>query len=153
MAKVLEDDQNGFAVTYYDQIAAVQLAENKPAEAQRTAAHARELLGAAKTGFDNDHLAITEAKIAAALQPEDAKALARSLTRLRELAAQSSKSGFVSLELEARLAEGEIEMRGSGAKAGREHLVRLEQDAAARGFGLIARQAATARQVTLAQQR
>lgn len=153
MAKVLEEDHNGFAVTYYDEIAAVQLAENKTGDAQRTAAHARALLGGIKTGYDNDHLAITEAKIAAARQPGDAAVQARSVDRLHEVAAQCAKSGYVGLEFEARLAEGEVEMRTAGSKAGREHLVRLEQDANAKGFGLIARQAATARQVTLAQGR
>ena len=152
MAKVLEDDHNGFAVTYFDEIAAVQLAEKKTAEAQRTAAHARELLGGMKTGFDNYHLAITEAKVAAALHPGDPTVLARSLTRLREITAQCSKRGFVALELEARLAEGEIEMRSGATKAGREHLVLLEHDANATGLGLIAREAGTARQDRLAQQ-
>ena len=55
------------------------------------------------------------------------------------------------MEFQTRLAEGEIEMR-SGASAGREHLANLERDASSKGFGLIARQAATARQVTLAEQ-
>ena len=152
MAKVLEEDQHGFAVAYYAEIADVQLAENKPAEAQRTAAHARRLLGSEKTGYDSYHLAITEAKIAPALQPEDPAVLARALARLREISAQCSKSSYVDLEFEARLAEGEIEMRAGGTVAGREHLARLERDANAKRFGLIARQAATARQITLAQQ-
>ena len=112
MAKVLEEDQHGFAVTYYDEIAAAQLAENKPLEAQRTAAHARQLLGGTEDRLRYSyHLAITEAKLAAALHPEIRMCLARSLVRLREITAQCSKSGFYSLELEARLAEGEIEMR------------------------------------------
>jgi eukaryotic-like serine/threonine-protein kinase len=153
MAKVLEDDQHGFAVTYYDEIAAVQLAEGKLTDAQRTAAHARQLLAGQKTGFDNDHLTITEAKVAAALHPDDRDVLARSLARLREVAARSNKSGFYSLELEARLAEGEIEMRSGDTTPGRELLARLERDANANGFGLIAQKAASARQVTLAQKR
>jgi DNA-binding winged helix-turn-helix (wHTH) protein/tetratricopeptide (TPR) repeat protein len=153
MAKVLEDDQHGFAATYYDQLAIVQLAENKVAEAQRTAAHARKLLGSMKTGFDSYHLAITEARVAAPPQADDPNARAHSLAQLREITAQCVKSGFVGLELEARLASGEIEMGTGGTKAGREHLVQLEHDATATGFGLIARQAATARQVTLAEQR
>ncbi len=151
MAKVLEDDQHSFAATYYDEIAAVQLAENKAAEGQRTAAHARALMGGRKTGFDSFHLAITEAKLAAALHPENANMQARSLARLREISAQCSQSGFRGLEFEARLAEGEIEMRSGEARTGRDHLARLQHDASAMGFGLIARQAATARQVTLAQ--
>jgi tetratricopeptide (TPR) repeat protein len=152
MAKVLEDDQHGFAATYYDEIAAVQLAEHKAAEAEHSAARARQLLRGMKTGFDSYHLAITEAKIEAALHPEDANAVASSLAHLREISAQCRKSGYVGLELEARLAEGEIEMRTGGTSAVQGNLVRLEHDASAKGFGLIARQAASARQVTLAQQ-
>ena len=153
MAKVLEEDQHGFASTYYDQIAAVQLAENKAAEAQRSAAHARELLGGMSTGFDSYHLAIIEAKISAALHPEDANALARSLSRLRQISSECKKIGYVGLELEARLAMGEIEMRTNVTTMAQNDLIQLEHDASARGFGLIARQAATARQVTLAQRR
>jgi tetratricopeptide (TPR) repeat protein len=152
MAKELDDDRHGFASTYYDQIAAVQLEENKLSEAQRTAAHARELLMGEKTGFDSYHLEITEAKIAAALHPDDPKTRGRSLARLRAITKDCRENGFAGLELEARLAEGEIEMRASGTPLARENLARLEQDANARGYGLIARQAATARQVTLAQQ-
>lgn len=96
----------------------MQLAENETADAQRTATHARVLLGGLKTGFDNYHLAITEAKIAAALKAEDPNAPARSLTRLRKIAAQCCRSGFVGLEFQARLAEGEIEMRTGEARAG-----------------------------------
>lgn len=153
MAKVLEEDQHGFASTYYDQIAAVQLAEHKAAEAQRSAAHARELLHGTNTGFDSYHLAIIETKIAAALHPEDANAQARSLSRLRQISSECKKSGYFGLELDARLAMGEIEMRSNATSMAQNDLIQLEHEASARGFGLIARQAAAARQVTLAQQR
>ena len=152
MAKVLENDQHGFAVTYYDEIAMAQLAENKPAEAQRSATHARDLLRGQKAGFDNDHLTLTEAKVVAALHPDDSTVQARCLARLRDVAAQASKSGYYSLELEARLAEAEIEMRSGQANLGRDHLARVEHDASTNGFGLIAQRSAVARQDTLAQQ-
>jgi tetratricopeptide (TPR) repeat protein len=119
MAKVLEEDKHGFAVIYYDEIAAVQLAEKNAAEAQRTAAHARQLLSDTKTGFDTDHLATTEAKSAAAVHPNDPSVQARSLARLREIQARGSKSGFYSRELEARLAEGEIEFEAVEQRLGR----------------------------------
>lgn len=152
-AKTLEDQKDSHVVNYYDDIAAAQLAQNKPADAQRTVAHARELLGGVKKGFDSYHLAITEAKVAAALRPEDAHAGARSVASLREVIAQCRESKSLGLEFQARLAEGEIEMKSGAFEAGRAHLASLEHDANAKGFGLIARQASTARQVTLAQQR
>jgi DNA-binding winged helix-turn-helix (wHTH) protein/tetratricopeptide (TPR) repeat protein len=153
MAKVLDDDQHGFASTYYDQIAAVQLEEKKVADAQRTAARARELLRGMKTGFDVYHLAITEEKIAAALHPNDVNGLTHALARLREIGAQCRRNGFGGLELEARLAEGEIAIRSTDTARARALLTRLELDANAKGFGLIARRAASDRMVTLAQGR
>jgi len=47
-------------------------------------------------------------------------------------------------ELESQLALGVIELRSGKAAAGRRRLVALSKQAAERGFGLIARKAATA---------
>jgi hypothetical protein len=86
------------------------------------------------------------------MHPDDAKTVARALSRLHEIAAQSAKNGYYSLELEARLAAGEIAMRAGQSKAGREQLALVERDASANGFGLIAQRSAIARHDTLAQQ-
>jgi eukaryotic-like serine/threonine-protein kinase len=57
----------------------------------------------------------------------------------------AAKYGFATVGLEARLAQGEIEMRAGSVTAGRARLSALEREARARGFGLIARKAAAAR--------
>ena len=49
------------------------------------------------------------------------------------------------IELDARLALAEIEMRSGQTTTGRAHLTAIEADAKAKGYSLIARKAATAR--------
>ena len=57
---------------------------------------------------------------------------------------EAAKYGFATLGLEARLAQGETEVRAGSMTAGRARLSALEQEARAQGFGLIARKAAAA---------
>jgi len=52
---------------------------------------------------------------------------------------------YVSIELDARLALAEIEMKLGQMTAGRAHLAAIEIDAKTKGYILIAREAATAR--------
>ena len=49
------------------------------------------------------------------------------------------------IELDARLALAEIEIKSGQATTGRAHLAALETDAKAKGYNLIARKAAIAR--------
>jgi hypothetical protein len=49
------------------------------------------------------------------------------------------------IELDARLALAEIEMKTGQVTAGRAHLTAIEADAKAKGYNLIARKATTAR--------
>ena len=53
--------------------------------------------------------------------------------------AGAKKAGFLDLEFEVRLALGEVETRSSKPAAGLARLAALEKDAAALGFGLIAK--------------
>lgn len=152
MAKFLEDEHHNFAAVYYDGIASAQLAQRRPSEAQRTAVHARELLRDAHEGFENYHLQITAARVAAAAQPQDAQVQAKSLASLRQVVAQCRKSGFMVLQFHARLAESQVEMQSGAMAAGQAHLAALEHEASSRGFGLIARQASTIRQVSVAEE-
>lgn len=62
---------------------------------------------------------------------------------LRNLDSEASRYGYVGYELESRLRLGELELK-SGRKTGRDHLARLQHDAEAKEFLLIARQARTA---------
>jgi hypothetical protein len=64
---------------------------------------------------------------------------------LKATLAEAKKYGFIRNELEARLALGEIEMTSGQAVAGLARLEAVEKDAAAKGFGLIARKAAAAK--------
>ena len=60
--------------------------------------------------------------------------------------ADATKENLTGIQLEARLALGEVEMKSDKRAAGRVHLVALQQDAKSKGFLLIARKAAAARQ-------
>jgi serine/threonine protein kinase/tetratricopeptide (TPR) repeat protein/TolB-like protein len=60
--------------------------------------------------------------------------------------AEASKLGFVRCQLEATLALGEIEMKAGNPAVGRARLERLEKNARAKGFELIAHKAAAARE-------
>lgn len=64
---------------------------------------------------------------------------------LRALAQKAQESGFLGLEFEARLAEGEIKPASGRTKDGLAQLASLAEEAQAKGFGLIARDALTAR--------
>lgn len=65
---------------------------------------------------------------------------------LTTLIAEAAAAGFTREELEARLALGEIELASDKKDAGFTELEALERDATAKGYRLIARKAATARQ-------
>jgi tetratricopeptide (TPR) repeat protein len=143
MAKILEDENSTFAISYYNYIASAQLAQNHALEAEKTLAHARSLLtDSNQAGFDSDYLAITETQAAVALHPDDARVRDNSLVKLSHLASRCQRKGITDVELEARLAEGQIEVQSDLRPEGTAHLASLERDAASKGFGLIARQAA-----------
>src|SRR6266699_2720444 len=63
--------------------------------------------------------------------------------RLNAVAQQAKAAEFTYAALEARLAAGEIELRGDDREAGRAQLVELQRDARENGFGFIAQKAAT----------
>jgi serine/threonine protein kinase/tetratricopeptide (TPR) repeat protein len=63
----------------------------------------------------------------------------------RNVLSKASKLGFVRFQLEASLALGESEMKAGNPVAGRTRLERVEQNARAKGFELIAQKAAAAR--------
>jgi hypothetical protein len=66
------------------------------------------------------------------------------IRRLRSLVEEATARGNLFLAFEARLPLAEIEIRAGQREIGRSHLASLEKDAAARGFGLIARKARAA---------
>ena len=58
----------------------------------------------------------------------------------------ATKQNLTGIQLEARLAQGEIEMKSGDRTNGRAHLAAVQKDAATKGFLLIARKSAAARQ-------
>ncbi|MGB9195600.1 MAG: protein kinase, partial [Terriglobales bacterium] len=69
-------------------------------------------------------------------------ARAEAASHLASLISSARKSGYVGEELEARLASAEIEMKAGTATLARSHLIALEKEARAKGFGLVAQKAA-----------
>jgi hypothetical protein len=64
---------------------------------------------------------------------------------LSDSLAEAKKASLVPLELEVRLALGEIEIKAGKSALGRAELKTLEQEAKAKGFLLVGRKAAAAR--------
>lgn len=113
------------------------LAQGKSAGADKEIKLAQGLAGRSENRLQAVDLAIIAAQVKAARgKPADA------LAQLQAPLAQATSRGVVPYEFEARLAMGQIEMKSGNASAGRAHLQSLHKDAASKGFGLIARQAA-----------
>jgi hypothetical protein len=71
MARILEEENSTFAISYYNYIASAQLAQKHAVQAEKTLAHARSLLtDSNQSGFDGYYLAITETRAAVALHPQ-----------------------------------------------------------------------------------
>ncbi|HEV2493422.1 MAG TPA: protein kinase [Terriglobia bacterium] len=66
---------------------------------------------------------------------------------LKSVIAESKRRGLVNVELEARLALGEMDMKYGNPRSGRTRLAAVEKQASARGFRLIARQVESARKL------
>ena len=87
-------------------------------------------------------VAIASTRVRAATQAP--VVIADASKSLEAVRLEAAKYGFATLGLEARLAQGEIEVRAGSMTAGRARLSALEREARAQGFGLIARKAAAA---------
>ena len=64
---------------------------------------------------------------------------------MKSVIAEAKRRGLLNVELEARLALGEMDMKYGNRRSGLTRLAAVEKAASARGYGLIARQAETAR--------
>jgi serine/threonine protein kinase/tetratricopeptide (TPR) repeat protein len=71
---------------------------------------------------------------------------AAAMRQLASVESEAQKRGYVGVELEARLAASEIEMRAGPKAASEAHRATLENDARARQFNLIARKATALKQ-------
>jgi serine/threonine protein kinase/tetratricopeptide (TPR) repeat protein len=120
-------------------LARALLAQHKLDEARRAIAQSSALLGKSADLEARLGLRITEGRVAAAAG--QTAAAARTIEATRQ---EAIKTGLVGVELEARLALGELEMKSASSAAGRARLELVQQAASAKGFGLIARKAAVA---------
>jgi serine/threonine protein kinase/tetratricopeptide (TPR) repeat protein len=115
------------------------LAEGKPQDALVAISRAESILARSDDLIVRLKVATIGARIHATGRPTKAT------LSLETTIADAIKIGCIPCQFEARLALGEIEMKSGQVTAGRARLERLEKDARAKGFGLIARKAAVAR--------
>jgi DNA-binding winged helix-turn-helix (wHTH) protein/Tfp pilus assembly protein PilF/TolB-like protein len=139
--KARDDETNAWCI-----LARALLAEGKAAAATEAMQHGRSLAAKSQNPEIRWRTAITAARIetaekgvvhsAAGIAAK--KDLATIITKSREL-------GYMGIELDARLALAEIEMKAGQTAAGRVQLTAIEADAKAKGYKLIARKAVLAR--------
>ena len=121
----------------YDVLAQTHLAQMKTAEA-------REALGSASAAAVLDvstrlSLEITAARVSESQSRTDA------IRQLQSTVDEATRMGYVSRAFDARHRLAEMQMRAGDRDRARAELARLETDAAANGFALIARKARVAR--------
>jgi eukaryotic-like serine/threonine-protein kinase len=127
-------------------LARALLAQGKAADAKDAMQHARSLAAKSQNPNTRWQTAITAAGI-----ETPGKTLAHSAAtdaaskELATIITKSRKLGYLGVELEARLALAEIEMKSGQTTAGGAHLATIEADAKAKGYNLVARKAARAR--------
>ena len=128
------------AAVAYAMLARARLAQGKIAGARQAIDRATTFSGKIGDRFVVLSVAMTAARVRAASgQPTAA------VKSLEATAEEATTIGFVELRLRALLALGELEMQLGNSAAGRLRLETIEKEAAARGFGLIARHAGAAR--------
>ena len=115
------------------------LAQGKSDEARNEINHASFLLKTSQSVRLRYSAMIAAASIGAA-----SGEASQAIRALDKVIADATRAGLVQLQLEARLAAGQIEMASGRIQSGRGRLKVLERDATAKGYGLIARKAATA---------
>ncbi len=117
------------------------VAQGKSRAAQEAIAVAVQNSRTTQDQFVRAAVAIASAGLHAAAK--DAGAVARSVDALKKVVADTTAMGLKELQLDAALALGELEKAGN-ASAGLARIAGVQKDAAAQGFGLIARNAAAA---------
>ena len=139
--KIRDDETQAWGI-----LARALIAQGKAADAKEAAQHARSLATKSQNPDIRWQTAISAARIETA--EKDFARSAAGIAARKELATIITKSrelGYMGIELDARLALAEIEMKAGQITAGREHLTAIEVDAKAKGYNLIARKATAAR--------
>jgi len=139
--KARDDETNAWCI-----LARALLAEGKAAAASQAIQHARSLAAESQNPEIRWRTAITAARIETA-EKSAAHSAAGGATRkeLGAIIAKSRELGYQGIELDARLALAEIEVKSGQVAEGRAHLTGIEADAKAKGYNLVARKAAIAR--------
>ena len=131
-----DDEARGQAV-----LARVLLAEGKAAEA-KTVMHRAEALASKSQNVEiRWRVAVAAARTAGVGENHSATLLTQ--RRLATIIDEAERRGFFGVELDARLALAEIEMKTGQTFVARTHLAAIETDAKAKGYDLVARRAAT----------
>ncbi|MGC9951471.1 MAG: tetratricopeptide repeat protein [Bryobacteraceae bacterium] len=119
------------------------LAEGRISDAQAGIGRAQSYLGARKAADSLFNISITGARVQAATAGYRDRANVNAAIRSLDAAiAEARRSRFAGVPLAARLARGEIRMRSGRVGEGRAELRALAKEAAAKGYGLLARKAA-----------
>jgi hypothetical protein len=113
-------------------------AQGKPSEATAAIHHAANLV-TANTSFPVQfEVSLAAARIQAA---SGSGGLADARKKLQSTLAEAARHGYVRYVYETRLAMGELGLKSGNAAESRARLQALGNEAAAKGFGLIARKA------------
>jgi DNA-binding winged helix-turn-helix (wHTH) protein/Tfp pilus assembly protein PilF/TolB-like protein len=122
------------------------LAEGKTEAANDAVQHARSLAPKIQSFEIRWLTAITAARVeTTGTNPAHSAAGIAARKELAAIITKSRELGYMGVELDARLALAEIEMKAGQITAGRAHLTTIEADAKAKGYNLIAHKAITAR--------
>jgi tetratricopeptide (TPR) repeat protein/DNA-binding winged helix-turn-helix (wHTH) protein len=120
----------------YADLSQALLAEGKLSEARAASDHAVLL-----SGKGGDFAAHFDAHLASSAVTAESGNSKEALKVLEAVRSEANRHGYVNYELESRLRMAEIEIKTGNVSAGRSRLERLQADARARGFTLIARKA------------
>jgi DNA-binding winged helix-turn-helix (wHTH) protein/tetratricopeptide (TPR) repeat protein len=126
-------------------LARAMLAQGKAAAASDAIEHARSLAGKSQSPEVRWRTAIAAARLYVAGKDNARTASRMAQKELNAIVAKSRELGYRGIELDARLALAEIEMKQGQTAEGRAHLAAIESDANAKGYHLVARKAALAR--------
>jgi DNA-binding winged helix-turn-helix (wHTH) protein/tetratricopeptide (TPR) repeat protein len=127
-------------------LARALLAQDKAAAASDAIEHARSLAGKSQDPEVRWRTAIAAARLYVAGK-DNARTASRMAAQkeLNAIVAKSRELGYQGIELDARLALAEIEIKEGQTAAGQAHLAAIESDAKAKGYYLVTRKAARVR--------
>jgi serine/threonine protein kinase/tetratricopeptide (TPR) repeat protein len=125
-------------------LASALAAQGKMADAQTAIAKASDLTQ--KGGDTNVRLRVAIESALLRANSGVSTDISEAKKSIQSALADATKQNLTGIQLEARLAQGEVEMKSGDRTNGRAHLAFLQKDATSKGFLLIARKAAAARQ-------